>query len=229
MCHGCHPSANVIKLAITSTRSLAYKSRRKQRGRGRRGEQNRGETQDREGGRKRRRRNVKKRKRRDKEGGRELKKKRKHRVGKKKNRELKPGKRAEWTKNRSTQKAGGGRRKYRKTEAASPAYHRPSSSSPPPAAPLAPAAPPRSHCREARTLLTGETKYRGNRQHGEAEERRKRSNVCHHSWLPRQQRHREPSYQSISIPGNTLLLLLVCPVGLLHAERVLFTFLQQGK
>jgi hypothetical protein len=43
MCHGCHPSANVIKLAITSTRSLAYKSRRKQRGRGRRGEESRTE------------------------------------------------------------------------------------------------------------------------------------------------------------------------------------------
>jgi len=34
---------------------------------------------------------------------------------------------------------------------------------------------------------------------------------------------------SASIPGNTLLLLLLCPVGLLHAERVLLTFLQQGR
>jgi hypothetical protein len=34
---------------------------------------------------------------------------------------------------------------------------------------------------------------------------------------------------SASIPGNTLLLLLFCPVGLLHAERVLLTLLQQGR
>jgi hypothetical protein len=74
-----------------------------------------------------------------------------------------------------------------KTKTASPAYHHPSSSSPQPTAPLAPATPPRSHCREARTLLTGETKYRGNKQYGEAEVRRKRSNVCHHSRVPRRQ------------------------------------------
>ena len=34
---------------------------------------------------------------------------------------------------------------------------------------------------------------------------------------------------STSIPGNTLLFLLVCPVDLLHAERALLTFLQQGR
>jgi len=84
------------------------------------------------------------------------------------------------------QKAGGRRRKDRETKAASPAYHCPSSSSPPLAAPS------RSHYREARTLLSGETKNRGNRQHDEVEERRKRSNVCHNNRLPRQQRHREP-------------------------------------
>jgi hypothetical protein len=37
----------------------------------------------------------------------------------------------------------------------------------------------------------GEMKYKGNKQHGETEVRRKRSNVCHPSRLPRQQRHRQ--------------------------------------
>jgi hypothetical protein len=33
---------------------------------------------------------------------------------------------------------------------------------------------------------------RGNEKHDEAEERRRRINVCHYNWLPRQQCHREP-------------------------------------
>jgi hypothetical protein len=43
ICHGCHPSANVIKLAVTSTRSLAYKGRRNGGARG--GEKMRGKTE----------------------------------------------------------------------------------------------------------------------------------------------------------------------------------------
>jgi hypothetical protein len=49
----------------------------------------------------------------------------------------------------------------------------------------------------------------------------------HHSRLPRHQC--TTVNDSASILGNTLLLLLFCLVGLLHAERVLLTFLQQGR
>jgi len=61
--------------------------------------------------------------------------------------------------NEAQENAGGIRRKYKKkTEAPSSVYHGPSSSSPPLEAPLAPIAPPQSHCREAGTPLTGGTK-----------------------------------------------------------------------
>jgi len=40
--------------------------------------------------------------------------------------------------------------------------------------------------------LQGERKNKGRRKHTEAEERRRRTNVCHHNRLPLRQRHREP-------------------------------------